>query len=49
MRGLDIARKKRLVRETIKKAKVDIVKLQETKLELLNNNWVRSIYCIRDK
>lgn len=44
MRGLGSARKRTLIKESLKKAKVDIVMIQETKLELVDNKWVRSIW-----
>lgn len=44
VRGLGSARKRILIKETIKKARIDIVMIQETKLKVINQKWVRSIW-----
>lgn len=49
VKGLGSAIKWRLVKEYIKKSEADIIMLQESKLEGVDNKWVRSIWMIRDR
>lgn len=49
VRGLESARKICIIKEALRVAKADIVMLQETKLEVVDNKWVRSIWGIRNK
>lgn len=38
-----------LIKESLRKANVDIVMLQETKLEVVDHKWIRSIWGCRNK
>lgn len=44
VRGLGSARKRTLIKELLKKEKADIVMQQETKLEVVDSKWIRSIW-----
>lgn len=45
----EVLEKKILIKKTLKKAKTDIVMIQETKLELVDQRWIRSIWGFRNK